>query len=91
MKKTPAQAWKLINLRPQRPGTPNPLLILLKPKLSISRGRRRPNFGNPRCHGFTGVDDPCEPPADPELECSTATETLEESVENILAFLTKLY
>jgi adenylylsulfate kinase-like enzyme len=37
------------------------------------------------------VDDPYEPPILPELECRTATETVEEEVENILAFLTKLY
>jgi hypothetical protein len=42
-------------------------------------------------HGFTGVDDPYEPPVRPELECRTATETVEESVQGILAFLTKLY
>jgi adenylyl-sulfate kinase len=42
-------------------------------------------------HGFTGVDDPYELPLHPELECQTATETVEQSVQNILAFLTKLY
>jgi adenylyl-sulfate kinase len=34
--------------------------------------------------GFTGIDDPYEPPFDPEVECRTDLETVEESVEKIL-------
>ncbi|GBF79011.1 adenylyl-sulfate kinase [Aphanothece sacrum] len=32
---------------------------------------------------FTGIDDPYEPPLDPEVECRTDLETLEESVNKI--------
>ncbi len=34
--------------------------------------------------GFTGIDDPYEPPHAPEVECRTDLETVEESVEKIL-------
>jgi adenylyl-sulfate kinase len=34
--------------------------------------------------GFTGIDDPYEPPVAPEVECRTDLETIEESVEKIL-------
>jgi adenylyl-sulfate kinase len=34
--------------------------------------------------GFTGVDDPYEPPLSPEVECLTDQETVEQSVEKIL-------
>lgn len=37
--------------------------------------------------GFTGIDDPYEPPLQPEMECRTDQETLEESVQRILAWL----
>jgi adenylyl-sulfate kinase len=40
--------------------------------------------------GFTGVDDPYEPPLDPELVIHTATETPEQSAERILAALREL-
>src|ERR1035441_8861139 len=36
--------------------------------------------------GFTGIDDPYEPPLHPEVECRTDRETVEESVEKILTF-----
>lgn len=36
---------------------------------------------------FTGVDDPYEPPANPELVVHTDAETLEESVGKVLAYL----
>ena len=39
--------------------------------------------------GFTGVDDPYEPPVDPEVECRTDLETVEESVQKILDHLKK--
>jgi len=37
--------------------------------------------------GLTGVDDPYEPPATPDLVVKTHEQTLEESVEQILTFL----
>ena len=39
--------------------------------------------------GFTGVDDPYEAPLDPEVECRTDVETVEESVAKILARVTR--
>lgn len=39
-------------------------------------------------HGFTGIDDPYEPPLDPEVECRTDSETIEESVQRVLDYLT---
>ncbi len=33
---------------------------------------------------FTGIDDPYEPPLNPEVECKTHEETLEESVAKVL-------
>ena len=35
-------------------------------------------------YGFTGVDDPYEPPLAPDVECKTAEETIEESVAKIM-------
>ena len=40
--------------------------------------------------GFTGIDDPYEEPINPELECRTDKETLEESVEKVIAKLKEL-
>jgi len=40
--------------------------------------------------GFTGVDDPYEEPADPELILDTDKETVEESVEKVLEKLKEL-
>lgn len=37
--------------------------------------------------GFTGVDDPYEPPADPEIVIPTGLETPEESVRRVIAYL----
>lgn len=37
--------------------------------------------------GFTGVNDPYEAPLNPEITLYTATETVDESVSNILAYL----
>ena len=34
--------------------------------------------------GFTGIDDPYEPPEAPEVECRTAEESLAESAEKVL-------
>lgn len=40
--------------------------------------------------GFTGIDDPYEPPLNPEVECRTDLETLEESLEKVWKKLTEL-
>lgn len=37
--------------------------------------------------GFTGIDDPFDEPADPEVICDTDKETVEESVAKIVAYL----
>ncbi|MFN6235299.1 MAG: adenylyl-sulfate kinase, partial [Microcystis sp.] len=39
---------------------------------------------------FTGIDDPYEPPFNPEVECRTDLETLEESVAKVWNKLTEL-
>jgi len=39
---------------------------------------------------FTGIDDPYEAPLTPEVTCATHQETLEESVQKVLATLEKL-
>ncbi len=39
---------------------------------------------------FTGVDDPYELPSNPEVECHTDNETLEESISKIMSKLTEL-
>lgn len=39
---------------------------------------------------FTGIDDPYEPPLNPEVECRTDLETLEESVSKVIAKLQEL-
>jgi adenylylsulfate kinase len=36
---------------------------------------------------FTGIDDPYEPPLNPEVECKTHQESLEQSVEKVLVYL----
>jgi adenylyl-sulfate kinase len=40
--------------------------------------------------GFTGVDDPYEPPGSPEVVCHTDKESVEESVEKVLTKLEEL-
>jgi len=40
--------------------------------------------------GFTGIDDPYEAPTNPEVECRTDLEELDESVEKVLNKLTEL-
>lgn len=37
--------------------------------------------------GFTGIDDPYEPPLDPEVECFTDRESIAESAGKVLQFL----
>lgn len=39
---------------------------------------------------FTGIDDPYEPPLNPEIECRTDLETLEESTEKVMTSLKAL-
>ncbi len=40
--------------------------------------------------GFTGIDDPYEPPSGPEVECRTDQESVEESVQKVLDKLVEL-
>lgn len=40
--------------------------------------------------GFTGVDDPYEPPLNPEVTCKTDVESVEESVEKVIKKLEEL-
>ncbi len=40
--------------------------------------------------GFTGIDDPYEPPLNPEIECRTDLEELSESVDKVIQSLQKL-
>jgi len=40
--------------------------------------------------GFTGVDDPYEPPLSPEVECRTDLESEKESVDKVLAAILKV-
>lgn len=40
--------------------------------------------------GFTGIDDPYEPPVNPDVECRTDLETLEESVDKVWQKLIEL-
>ncbi|PSN17853.1 adenylyl-sulfate kinase [filamentous cyanobacterium CCP5] len=35
--------------------------------------------------GFTGIDDPYEPPLNPDVNCETHKETLDESVDKVIA------
>ncbi|MDE5069865.1 MAG: adenylyl-sulfate kinase [Trichodesmium sp. St16_bin4-tuft] len=39
---------------------------------------------------FTGIDDPYEPPNNPEITCCTDKESLDESVANVISSLEKL-
>lgn len=40
--------------------------------------------------GFTGVDDPYEPPLNPEVTCKTDVESIEESVDKVIKKLEEL-
>ncbi len=40
--------------------------------------------------GFTGVDDPYEPPLNPEVVCKTDSESIEESVDKVIRKLEEL-
>src|SRR5574340_235903 len=39
---------------------------------------------------FTGIDDPYEPPLQPEIECRTDLETVDESASKVLGYLNNL-
>jgi adenylylsulfate kinase len=39
--------------------------------------------------GFTGVDDPYEPPLSPEIECRTDLENIKESVDKVVSAILK--
>ncbi len=39
---------------------------------------------------FTGISDPYEPPTNPEIECRTDLEELDESVNKVFAGLEKM-
>src|ERR1039457_2868475 len=41
--------------------------------------------------GFTGIDDPYEPPAAPEVRCDTGEETVAESVAKVIRYLDALF
>src|SRR5271170_5601188 len=62
--------------------------VYVNAPLDVCEGRdvkglyRRARAGE--LHGFTGVDDPYEAPLQPEVECRTDLETVEESVQKIL-------
>jgi len=42
---------------------------------------------NGELHGFTGIDDPYEPPLTPEIECCTDRESIADSVHKVMQFL----
>ncbi len=37
--------------------------------------------------GFTGIDDPYEPPANPDIECQTENETVEQSTTKVISYI----
>jgi len=59
--------------------------------IEVCEGRDVKGLYNKARHGiikdFTGISSPYEPPAKPELTIHTADQTLEESVESVLSFL----
>lgn len=65
-------------------------------KCSIQECARRDIKGlykkvrNGEIKNFTGIDDPYEEPVNPEIICDTETETVEESVKNVLSTLERL-
>lgn len=40
--------------------------------------------------GFTGIDDPYEPPTNPEIECNTDQEELSQSIAKVMQKLAEL-
>ena len=43
-----------------------------------------------KIQGFTGIDDPYEPPLNPEIVCNTAQESVTESITKVIAELERL-
>ncbi len=70
------------------------LEVFVNAPLSVCEGRdvkglyKRARAGEIK--SFTGIDDPYEAPLNPELECRTDLETLEESVGKVFAKLEEL-
>lgn len=68
--------------------------VFVNAPLSVCEGRdvkglyQRARSGEIK--GFTGIDDPYEPPANPEVECRTDLEELEESVAKVWGKLAEL-
>ena len=56
--------------------------------MSLSRCYQKARSGELK--GFTGVEDPYEAPQNPEVVCRTDQESVEESVEKVLAKLTEM-
>jgi adenylyl-sulfate kinase len=71
-----------------RRGSPGFVEIYVNAPLAVCEERdvkgmyRRARLGELK--GFTGIDDPYEPPLHPEIECRTDLETIGESVDKIL-------
>ena len=67
------------------------LEIFVDCPLEVCEGRDVKGLYNKACQGvikdFTGINSPYEPPTKPELTVHTADQTLEESVESVLSFL----
>jgi sulfate adenylyltransferase len=72
----------------------NYLEVFVNAPLEICEGRdKKGNYAKARAgviKGFTGIDDPYEPPVKDFVECRTDMETPEESVEKILIRLEEL-
>jgi bifunctional enzyme CysN/CysC len=77
-----------------RRSIPSFVEVYVNAPLEVCEGRdvkglyRRARAGE--LHGFTGVDDPYEAPLQPEVECRTDLETVEESGQKILDYLSGL-
>lgn len=72
-----------------RAGIPNFIEVFANAPLDICE-RRDPKglYGEARAgqaRGFTGIDDPYEPPLAPEIECRTDLESIKESVDKVVA------
>jgi adenylylsulfate kinase-like enzyme len=59
--------------------TPLAVCELRDPKLLYRQARAG------RISGFTGIDDPYEPPLEPEIVCNTAEESTRESASKVVA------
>ena len=67
------------------------LEIFVDCPLEVCEGRDVKGLYNKARQGvikdFTGINSPYEPPIKPELTINTSSQTLEESVESVLSFL----